>query len=208
MKLNSAELTTRSGSFLFSTVKARKHSQIKLLSKKERVQLYFHGGDIPPGEHELRASFDSRLDSSMKGYYLSSYPSRHDPKATSYFAATQFQPCAARRAFPCFDEPCYKATFAVKMISRVGTVSLSNMSVESVKRLASDGSHTLAGLASLLEPAAAVADEEKGEEDEDGWVIVPVYEPALHSAEWEEVTFTLSPPMSTYLVAFANGDLE
>jgi aminopeptidase 2 len=39
------------------------------------------------------------------------------------------QPVAARRAFPCFDEPLLKATFAVTLISRAGTVNLSNMPV-------------------------------------------------------------------------------
>ena len=37
------------------------------------------------------------------------------------------QPTAARRAFPCFDEPLLKATFAVTLISRADTVNLSNM---------------------------------------------------------------------------------
>jgi aminopeptidase 2 len=38
------------------------------------------------------------------------------------------QPTDARRALPCWDEPLLKATFAVTLISRKGTVSLSNMS--------------------------------------------------------------------------------
>ena len=37
------------------------------------------------------------------------------------------QPTAARRAFPCWDEPLLKATFAVTLVSRVGSVNLSNM---------------------------------------------------------------------------------
>ena len=39
------------------------------------------------------------------------------------------QPTAARRAFPCWDEPATKATFAVTMISRKNTVNLNNMPV-------------------------------------------------------------------------------
>jgi aminopeptidase 2 len=38
------------------------------------------------------------------------------------------QPTAARRAFPCWDEPAIKATFAITLISRADTVNLSNMS--------------------------------------------------------------------------------
>ena len=40
---------------------------------------------------------------------------------------TSFQPTDARRALPCWDEPLLKATFSVTLISRKGTVSLSNM---------------------------------------------------------------------------------
>jgi aminopeptidase N len=38
------------------------------------------------------------------------------------------QPTDARRALPCWDEPLFKATFSVTLISRKGTVNLSNMS--------------------------------------------------------------------------------
>jgi len=41
------------------------------------------------------------------------------------------QPTAARRAFPCWDEPSLKAKFTITMISRMDTTNLSNMSVAS-----------------------------------------------------------------------------
>ena len=34
---------------------------------------------------------------------------------------------AARRAFPCWDEPLLKSTYSISLISRKGLVSLSNM---------------------------------------------------------------------------------
>lgn len=37
------------------------------------------------------------------------------------------QPTAARRAFPCWDEPLLKVTFAVTLVSPANTVNLSNM---------------------------------------------------------------------------------
>lgn len=42
-----------------------------------------------------------------------------------------YQPTAARRAFPCWDEPSLKARFTITMISRQDTTNLSNMSVAS-----------------------------------------------------------------------------
>ena len=40
-------------------------------------------------------------------------------------------PIDARRALPCWDEPLLKATFSVTLVSRKGTVNLSNMPARS-----------------------------------------------------------------------------
>ncbi|KAG2061505.1 leukotriene A4 hydrolase N-terminal domain-containing protein [Suillus hirtellus] len=50
-------------------------------------------------------------------------------KIKQYYTLTQFEPTTARCAFPCWDEPLLKATFAVSMISHPDTVNLSNMPI-------------------------------------------------------------------------------
>lgn len=52
-----------------------------------------------------------------------------------YIATSKFEPTYARRAFPCFDEPAFKAEFTVKLVHPTGDCysALSNMNVE-VKR--------------------------------------------------------------------------
>lgn len=42
-------------------------------------------------------------------------------------ALTQFEPTAARMAFPCFDEPAFKAKFSVKIRREPKHHALSNM---------------------------------------------------------------------------------
>lgn len=53
------------------------------------------------------------------------------------------QPTDARRALPCWDEPLLKATFSVTLISRKGTVSLSNMPARSEAAVANKHTEAL-----------------------------------------------------------------
>jgi aminopeptidase 2 len=50
-------------------------------------------------------------------------------RKTDYMVSSQ--PTDARRALPCWDEPLLKAAFSVTLVSRKGTVSLSNMPARS-----------------------------------------------------------------------------
>ena len=52
----------------------------------------------------------------MKGIYQSSY---EDPSGNvHYMATTQFEAAGARKTFPCFDEPEYKAIFDMTIASK------------------------------------------------------------------------------------------
>lgn len=76
--------------------------------------------------YELSMDFRGPLKNDLKGLYLSSYT--HGGQ-TRYLATTQFQPTDARKAFPCFDEPGFKANFSVKITRPKGWISLSNMNI-------------------------------------------------------------------------------
>ncbi|MFN7148125.1 MAG: M1 family aminopeptidase [Microthrixaceae bacterium] len=74
---------------------------------------------LPEGPAELRLSFRGVLNDQLLGFYRSTFTSV-DPatgeSTESTLAVTQFESTHARRAFPCFDEPAFKAVFAVTLV--------------------------------------------------------------------------------------------
>ncbi|PKK25207.1 leucyl/cystinyl aminopeptidase [Columba livia] len=75
--------------------------------------------------YTINIEYSSNLSDSYYGFYKISYKDENSKQR--WFAATQFEPLGARSAFPCFDEPAFKATFLIK-IKRDETLSaLSNM---------------------------------------------------------------------------------
>ncbi|XP_041083380.1 leucyl-cystinyl aminopeptidase isoform X2 [Polyodon spathula] len=75
--------------------------------------------------YHLKLEYSANLSDSYYGFYKSSY--RNKDGEQRWLAATQFEPLAARMAFPCFDEPAFKATFLIKINRDKEYISLSNM---------------------------------------------------------------------------------
>uniref|UniRef100_A0A674D6A9 Aminopeptidase n=1 Tax=Salmo trutta TaxID=8032 RepID=A0A674D6A9_SALTR len=73
----------------------------------------------------LTLDYAASLSHTYDGFYNSSYNDKTGAKRV--LAATQFEPQAARKAFPCFDEPAFKATFLVRITREPGYITLSNM---------------------------------------------------------------------------------
>ncbi|KAM8792935.1 leucyl-cystinyl aminopeptidase isoform 1-T1 [Eudromia elegans] len=75
--------------------------------------------------YTLNMEFSANLSDTYYGFYKISY---EDEKSKQrWLAATQFEPLAARSAFPCFDEPAFKATFLIKIKRDEQLSTLSNM---------------------------------------------------------------------------------
>lgn len=68
---------------------------------------------LEPGQIEIALDFKYTLREDLAGFYRSSYTDGNGD--VQYLATTQFEPTDARRAFPCFDEPAFKANFTLHM---------------------------------------------------------------------------------------------
>jgi len=92
----------------------------------ERCRLTL-GSPAAPGRWRLRLAFRGTLNDKLRGFYRSVYK---EPTGVSRtMAATQFEATDARRAFPCWDEPSFKAVFAVTLAIDPALTAVSNTAI-------------------------------------------------------------------------------
>lgn len=80
-----------------------------------------------PGLYDLTINFSGILNDQMEGFYRSKYKINN---VTKYMATTQFESTDARQAFPCFDEPNFKATFDISITGPIDATILSNTEIK------------------------------------------------------------------------------
>ncbi|VAI31878.1 unnamed protein product [Triticum turgidum subsp. durum] len=81
---------------------------------------------LPLGEGVLKMDFTGILNDQMRGFYRSKYQYKGKERN---MAVTQFESVDARRCFPCWDEPAFKAKFKLTLEVPSELVALSNMPV-------------------------------------------------------------------------------
>jgi puromycin-sensitive aminopeptidase len=86
-----------------------------------RVQL---PESLARGQATLRIAFAGVLNDRLRGFYRSTYTA--DDGSDRTLAVTQFEPTDARRAFPCWDEPEFKAVFGVTLDVADDLLAVSN----------------------------------------------------------------------------------
>ena len=160
------------------------------LDKEKEMASFSVGKALQPGPATLQIHYTGILNDELRGLYLGK-----DETGKKY-AVTQFEATDARRAFPSFDEPAYKATFDITVIADKGHVAISNAKVLSDVPGPGAGKHTVhfattAKMSSYL-VALAVGDFEYLEGSADG-IPIRVYGPpgtkqydgfALQAAEY------------------------
>jgi aminopeptidase N len=76
--------------------------------------------ELPAGPATIQIKYTGTLNNELRGFYAGKQDDGHK------YAATQFEATDARRAFPSFDEPAYKATFDITIVADKGLTVISN----------------------------------------------------------------------------------
>ncbi len=92
---------------------------------------------IPAGPATIQIAFTGILNDKLRGFYMSQANGRK-------YAVTQMEPTDARRAFPSFDEPTYKAVFDITLTIDNGDTAISNGAQLSDTPGPEPGKHTIA----------------------------------------------------------------
>jgi len=101
---------------------AQQKAKVTAEKEKEMVVLSVEK-PLMEGPATIHITYTGILNSEMRGLYLGK-----DDQGRKY-ASTQFESTDARRAFPSFDEPDYKATFDITAVADKGLAAISNQKV-------------------------------------------------------------------------------
>src|SRR6266404_738316 len=161
--LNSAQIEFQEATL--SSAGVKQTAKVTLDKSKEMATLVFDKV-IQPGPATIHVKYAGVLNDELRGFYLGK-----DKEGRKY-AVTQFEATDARRAFPSFDEPDYKATFDLTVIADKRMSAISNGKVVSDTPGPGDARHTVkfatsAKMSSYL-VAIAVGEFEAVEGEADG----------------------------------------
>src|SRR6202040_2706320 len=131
--LNAAEIT-----FGEATITAGGKTQTAKVTPDEDKQMATLALEQPlaAGAATLHIRYTGILNGQLRGLYLSKANNRK-------YAITQLENTDARRMYPSFDEPSYKATFDITAIIDKGDTAISNGKIVSDTPGPGDGKHTL-----------------------------------------------------------------
>jgi len=136
----STELTLNAVDLEFqeATISQNEKTQVakwSFAAEKEQVTLTVADA-LEPGPASIHLKFTGKLNDKLRGFYLARTKARN-------YATTQFESTDARRAFPSLDEPAYKATFDITLVTDKGDTAISNGRIASDTPGPSDGKHTI-----------------------------------------------------------------
>jgi aminopeptidase N len=114
--------------------KALPKSAIKIDKEKELLTLALPS-ELPPGDHTLALSFSGKINQQGQGLFYVRYQEQGSG-VQKIMLGTQFEATDARRFFPCWDEPAFRARFQLTAVVPENWLAVSNMPIASEKKIA------------------------------------------------------------------------
>src|SRR6266850_1474174 len=119
--LNAVEMTLGAASIDDDVLRA----DIALDAAAETATLTFPRV-LAAGSHRLRIGFTARINAFGRGLFYVDYPTDDGLKR---MLSSKLEPADARRIFPCWDEPAFKATFALTVTVPSTLMAVGKMTV-------------------------------------------------------------------------------
>ena len=116
--------------------KALPQSAMKIDEKNELFTLTLPS-QLAAGSHTLALTFSGKINQQGQGLFYMRYQEQ-GTSAKKIALGTQFEATDARRLFPCWDEPSFRARFQLTAVVPENWLAVSNMPIESEKKV-SDG---------------------------------------------------------------------
>jgi puromycin-sensitive aminopeptidase len=111
-------------------------SQPAVLDDQFETATFGFDATLPLGLATISLDFTGTLNDHLRGFYRSTFTDVDG--ATHVIATTQFASTDARRAFPCWDDPAFKATYQVILVVPEDAAAFSNTTEISSRSLGQD----------------------------------------------------------------------
>jgi len=108
-------------------------SAIKIDRQNELLTLALPS-ELAAGEHTLALSFSGKINQQGQGLFYVRYQEQ-GTAAKKTMLGTQFEATDARRLFPCWDEPSFRARFQLTAVVPENWLAVSNMPVEAETKI-------------------------------------------------------------------------
>jgi aminopeptidase N len=109
-------------------------SAIKTDNEKELLTLTLPS-ELAAGDHTLTLRFTGKINQQGQGLFCMRYQEQGSD-ARKVMLGTQFEATDARRFFPCWDEPAFRARFQLTVVVPENWLAVSNMPIESEQKIA------------------------------------------------------------------------
>jgi aminopeptidase N len=130
--LNAAEMTFASATLRPAKGGAAIPAGVAMDAQAQTASLSFPR-TLAPGAYRLDIRYSGKIHTQANGFFALDYKNKEGKQARSLF--TQFEAADARRFFPGWDEPDYKATFDLTARVPANTMAVGNMPAASSRAL-------------------------------------------------------------------------